>query len=112
MTTDHLQEAVGLTGVIDVLSRVAADAAVDAPISVETADVNPLLTSDPPDNLIAGYSLTDIFGNFVPFAERFRRETTLSVDGRLASSDSGHPILFHAYFASMWKVRPTVTPAG
>ncbi len=81
MTPDHLHKAIGLAGVIDVLSRVAPDTTIDAPVRIEATNIYPLLTLNSPDNLIARYPLTNVFGNLAPLAECNFREASLTIDG-------------------------------
>jgi hypothetical protein len=89
MTADDLQKAVGFARVIDVLRRIATHTAVNTPVSVQTTDIDTVLTSDSPDDFIAGYALANIFGNLASFAEANRGEASLTIDSRFANSDSG-----------------------
>ena len=112
VTTAQLQETIGFAGMIDILRRIAANAPIDAPISIKTTDINTLLPSHPPGDLTPGYPLANILCDLLSLAKVNRGKASLAVYGRLANLNSCRWLKFHAYLGCMWKVKPIVTPVG
>src|SRR5438045_2706765 len=73
---DNLDEAIGAARMVDELRAVAAATAVDAPVRIYRADVQPLLPAHAPRRLDARDALTHQFRDLLPFAKRRGRKTT------------------------------------
>jgi hypothetical protein len=80
VAVDDLAVAVGFAGVIDELCAVASAAAVNRPVKVYAADVNPPFVLQPPRDFVAGDSLAFVFGDLAPLFESHGGETASAVD--------------------------------
>ena len=88
MIVDRFHVSVGLAGVIDVMSSVAAARAVEAPLAVDIADAQ----VTPPTRALHRFPIRDsfagVFGDLLATREEPGGKTTVTADRRFADGET------------------------